>query len=36
MRFLLPEFELKGKLIFAEELSIKRPIFELGFTYSIN
>lgn len=36
MRFLLPEFELKGKLIFAEELSIKRPIFELGFSYSID
>jgi hypothetical protein len=36
MRFLLPEFELKAKFIFAEELNTKRPIFELGFNYSIN
>lgn len=36
MRFYLPDFELAGKLIFSNEASRKKPIFELGFTYNIN
>jgi hypothetical protein len=33
MRFMLPNFELAGKLIFARENALNRPIFELGFAY---
>ena len=36
MRFLLPDFELSGKLIFSNELNTKKPFFELGFNYTIN
>jgi hypothetical protein len=36
MRFYLPDFELAGKIIFTNETSRKKPIFELGFTYNIN
>jgi hypothetical protein len=35
MRFFLPEFELAGKLIFSNELSRNKPIFEIGLTYKI-
>lgn len=33
MRFMLPNFELAGKLIFAGESTRNKPIFELGFLY---
>lgn len=33
MRFMLPNFELAGKLIFARENALNKPIFELGFAY---
>lgn len=33
MRFMLPNFELAGKLIFARENVPNKPIFELGFAY---
>ncbi len=33
MRFMLPSFELSGKLIFARELELNRPLFEFGFLY---
>jgi len=35
MRFFLPEFELAGKLIFSNELSRNKPIFEIGLNYKI-
>ena len=34
MRFFLPDFDLAGKLIFSNELSNNKPIFEIGFTYN--
>jgi len=34
MRFFLPDFDLAGKLIFSNELSNNKPIFEFGFTYN--
>ena len=34
MRFMLPNFELAGKLIFAREKSLNKPVFELGFLYN--
>ncbi|MDP3468374.1 MAG: hypothetical protein Q8S11_08565 [Daejeonella sp.] len=33
MRFMLPNFELAGKLIFAREKALKKPILEIGFLY---
>jgi len=33
MRFMLPNFDLAGKLIFSRENALKKPIFELGFLY---
>ncbi|MDO8994282.1 MAG: hypothetical protein Q7U83_14510, partial [Daejeonella sp.] len=33
MRFMLPNFELAGKLIFVREKALNKPIFELGFAY---
>jgi len=34
MRFFLPDFELAGKLIFSNEISNNKPIFEIGFNYN--
>jgi len=33
MRFMLPDFDLAGKLIFSRENALKKPIFEIGFIY---
>lgn len=35
MRFLLPIFELKTKMIFSDKVIQKNPIFELGFSYNL-
>jgi hypothetical protein len=33
MRFLLPNFELAGKLILSRDNGIRKPILEFGFSY---
>ncbi len=33
MRFMLPNFDLAGKLIFAGENALNKPFFEIGFQY---
>jgi hypothetical protein len=33
MRFLLPNFELAGKLILSRDNGIRKPILEFGFQY---
>jgi len=33
MRFMLPNFQLAGKLIFAREKTLSKPMFEIGFVY---
>ncbi len=34
LRFYLPNFNVGGKMIFTNEISVKKPIFEFGINYS--